>query len=508
MGMRGGGVVAATVTAVIGMDIGTSAVKTVAVAHDGRVLGSASVGYTLSSPRSGWAEQDPEDWWQATVQALRDLVERLGRDGTVLDVVGIGLTGQMHGLVLLDADGAVIRPSILWCDVRTAAEAEALEREMGRAQIIRWTENPPLPNFTLTKLLWVRRHEPEAYARTHVILNPKDYVRYRLTGDLHAEYSDASGTLLLDVARRRWSSELCDAVKVPQAWLPPLAESTDVVGRLTPEAAAAVGLPAGIPVVAGAGDQAAGAVGLGVHHPGVVSVIFGTSGVVLAPTDAPVRDEVGCLHTFCHGLPDRWFVMGVTQSAGGSLQWLRDQVFPAESYDSLMERAAAVPAGAEGLTFLPYLMGERTPHLDPYARGVWLGMDWRHGPGHLARSVIEGVSFSLYDCWQVMDRLGVPAQVFRASGGGARSALWMRIFASVLQHPVEVVHASHGPAFGAAVLAAMGTGIPVDDAWWNAGTTVEPDPAWAGMYSRRHQLYAETYRRLRDLFPALLDHAE
>ncbi|SFU45456.1 xylulokinase [Alicyclobacillus macrosporangiidus] len=496
-----------TTSAVIGIDVGTSAVKTVAVAYNGRVLGSASVGFPLSSPRSGWAEQDPEDWWQATVQALRDLLQRLQRDGTALDVTGIALTGQMHGLVLLDADGAVIRPAILWCDVRTADEARQLEREIGKDAIIRWTQNPPLPNFTLTKLMWVRSHEPEAYRRTQVILNPKDYVRFRLTGTLCAEYSDASGTLLLDVEKRRWSSELCKAVGVPEAWLPPLTESTDVVGRLTAEAADAVGLPAGVPVVAGAGDQAAGAVGLGVHDPGVVSVIFGTSGVVLAPTDVPVRDAAGCLHTFCHGLPNRWFVMGVTQSAGGSLQWLRDRLFPDESYDSLMERAAGVSPGAEGLTFLPYLMGERTPHLDPYARGVWIGMDWRHGPGHLARSVIEGVAFSLYDAWRVMETLGVPARVFRVSGGGARSELWMRIFASVLGRSLEVVHASHGPAFGAAVLAALGTGQTIDDAWWGGGTSVSPVKDWETVYAKRHALYAETYRRLRDLFPALADDA-
>jgi xylulokinase len=488
---------------VIGIDIGTSATKAVAVTAEGRVLGSASVGYDLSTPRSGWAEQDPADWWCATAQAVRDLVRRIEQDSRNLEIVGLGLTGQMHGLVLLDSHGEVIRPAILWCDVRTTDEVAWLEQEVGRQQIIEWTQNPPLPNFTATKLLWVHRHEPDLYQKIAAVLNPKDYVRYRLTGALGAEYSDASGTLLLDVAKRRWSEEMCRALDIPASWLPDLAESQDVVGRLTPEAAAALGLPAGVPVVAGAGDQAAGAVGLGVHHPGVVSVIFGTSGVVLAPTDKPVRDDGGRLHTFCHGLPDRWFVMGVTQSAGGSLQWLKNQLFPGDSYDALMERAAKVPPGAEGLLFLPYLMGERTPHLDPHARGAWVGLDWRHGPSHLIRSVIEGVSFSLYDCWRVMEDAGVSASTLRVSGGGGRSELWMRIFASVMRRSVEVVHASHGPAFGAAVLAAMGAGIQVSDTWWGGGQPVHPEPGWEALYERRYRSYADAYRRLRDLFPVL-----
>ncbi|MCL6454261.1 MAG: xylulokinase [Alicyclobacillus sp.] len=495
---------------VLGIDVGTSGTKVVAVRLDGTIAAVASAGYEMETPKPGYAEQDPEDWWVATVTAVRDVLAQAGD----VAVAGIGLSGQMHGLVPLDKDGCVIRPSIIWCDLRSAAEAAELERRIGRDTVIRLTENPPLPNFTLTKLLWMRKHEPDLYGRIDKVLLPKDYVRYRLTDTFAMDVSDASGTLMLDVAKRAWSEDMCTAADVPLDWLPPVYESNEVVGHLSADAARRLGLPPGVPVVAGAGDQAAGATGLGIVEPGTVSAVFGTSGVVLAVTDRSLRDPGGRLHTFCHASRGRWFVMGVTQAAGGSLQWYRNRLGQMEQavaaragddvYTLLMQEAETVPPGADGLLFLPYLLGERSPHLDPQARGAWMGLQWQHTAAHLVRAILEGVSFSLRDCWEVMRQMGVTPSDWRASGGGANGRLWMEVFASVMGHPVQVLQASHGPALGAAILAAQGVGALSQDAasiqrWLGSGTNVEPRTDWMERYNRLYPLFQKGYRATKDL---------
>lgn len=432
--------------------------------------------------------------------------------GRSCEVVSIGFSGQMHGLVPLDQHGDVVRPSIIWCDLRSAEQAQWLEDSIGRSQIIAWTQNPPLPNFTVTKLLWMRDHEPAAYARIRKILLPKDYVRLQMTGSYAMDVADASGTLLFDVAGRRWSEEMCHAVGIPTSWLPQLSESSEVVGTLTKAASDQLGIQEGTPVVAGAGDQAAGAIGLGIVDRGAVSAAFGTSGVVLAATDAPLRDPEGRLHTFCHAETGRWFVMGVTQAAGGSLQWYRRRFAQAQEgvaasigqdvYSLLLEEARRVRPGSDGLLFLPYLMGERTPHLDPQARGAWLGLEWRHERSHLVRAVLEGVAFSLRDCWEVMAGLGVEATEWRVSGGGAQGPLWMEIFASILDRAVEVVRGAQGPAYGAAILAAQGVGMlghgaTAIGAWVKGGDRIESNAAWVARYQSLYPLYGEAYRSLK-----------
>jgi xylulokinase len=489
-----------TTSVVIGIDIGTSGTKAIAVTQAGAVLDSITVGYGLMAPEAGFAEQNPLDWWNATVEAVSGLVEK----NAGLNVEAISFSGQMHGLVPMDGEGQVIRPAIIWCDLRSTREAKWLEENIGRKAIIEWTENPPLVNFTLTKLLWMRNNEPDNYQRIAKILLPKDYVRFRMTGDLHMDMADASGTLLFDVSHRRWSSEMCKAVGILESWLPELCESTDIVGHVTREASQLLCVPAGIPVVAGAGDQAAGAVGLGAKGDGIVTAAFGTSGVVLASTSRPVRDENGCLHTFCHAIPNQWFVMGVTQSAGGSFQWLRNRFAKAATFDGLTELARLAPPGSENLLFLPYLMGERTPHLDPNARGAWIGLDWRHEASHLVRALLEGVSFSLLDGWKAMESISVKARTWRVTGGGAKSRLWMEIFSGVLGHSVEVVRGQEGPAYGAAILAAMG--ISWDTAhgeWVSQGELISAPAGWSEAYQRLYPLYREAYSSLHGLYQKL-----
>ncbi|QQE77899.1 xylulokinase [Alicyclobacillus sp. SO9] len=500
--------------AVLGIDIGTSGTKVIVVGVDGTVLGSATETYDMATPKLGWAEQNPEDWWNATVKATQRALEKK----TNLDVQAIGFSGQMHGLVPLNRDGEVLRPSIIWCDVRTEEQSIALEQTVGREQIIQLTQNPPLPNFTLTKLLWMRDYEPDLYRQIRCVLLPKDYIRYKLTGSYAMDVADASGTLLFDVSKRKWSSEMCQATGVSKEWLPPVYESNDVVGHLTDGAGALLGLPGGIPVVAGAGDQAAGAIGLGVLEPGAISAVFGTSGVVLAVTDSPLRDPKGRLHTFCHGQRDSWFVMGVTQAAGGSLQWYRNRFAQVEQlaanqskrdvYEFLMDEAESVAPGAEGLLFLPYLLGERTPHLDPNARGGWIGLQWRHDLSHLVRSVLEGVSFSLRDAWEIIRELGITSSQWKASGGGAQGDIWMQIFASVVRQELEIVQASHGPAYGAAILAAQGVGI-LDEtsesvhSWLSSGKTVRPKEEWVEFYDSLYSVFRQGYAASKDIVTQL-----
>ena len=453
----------------VGLDVGTTAVKAIAVSPTGEVLARAEREYPLSTPRPGWSEQDPEDW----VRAARAALAQLGAEPA-----GVGLSGQMHGLVCLDAAGNVLRPAILWNDQRTAAQCAEIEERVGFDRLVELTGNRALPGFTAPKLLWVREHEPEVYARIARVLLPKDYVRLRLTGELVMDLADASGTLLLDVGRRRWSEEVLDALELPGEWLPEVRESTEV---------------------GGAGDQAAGAVGVGVVEPGVLSVVLGTSGVVFAALPRFAHDAAGSAHAFCHAVPGGWHAMGVMLSAAGSLAWIRDLL--ERPYDELLAEAEAWPAGSEGALFAPYLSGERTPHADPDVRGAFTGLSLRHDRGALVRAVLEGVAYGLRDSLELLRSMDAAAGAGRLSGGGARSDLWARIVASVLGMPLERTAVEEGAAFGAALLGGVANGTFADvheavAACVHVRETVEPVPEWA-------EAYAEGYGRFRELYPVL-----
>ena len=467
-------------TALVGVDVGTTGVKALAISPTGEVLARAEVEYPLSTPQPGWSEQDPDDWARAAKQALAELG---------VEPAGIGLSGQMHGLVCLDADERVLRPAILWNDQRTGAQCAEIEERVGRERLVELTGNRALPGFTAPKLLWLREHEPETYARIAHILLPKDYVRLRLTGERAIDVADASGTLLLDVAGRRWSTEVLDALELDAAWLPTLLESPEVSGTTA----------VGVPVAAGAGDQAAGALGVGVDRPGPLSVVLGTSGVVFAALPKYAHDPAGSAHAFCHAVPGGWHAMGVMLSAAGSLAWLQG-VLDAP-YAELLAEAEGAPAGAEGALFAPYLAGERTPHADPDVRGALVGLTLRHDRGAVVRSVLEGVAYGLRDSLELLQSLGMTADRGRVSGGGARSELWTRIVASVLDLPLERTAVEEGSAYGAALLGGVACGEFGDvheavDACVRVRETVEPDPEWTAAYR-------EGFARFRELYPAL-----
>jgi xylulokinase len=492
---------------VLGLDIGTGGSRAVVLADDGRLLASSTVEHApFASARAAWAEQDPDDWWRAAQGATRAAIEAAGVSGR--DITGVGLSGQMHGAVLLDDRGTVLRPSIIWCDQRTDAECEWLNRVVGPERLLRLTLNPALTNFTLTKLLWVRTHEPEIWRRLCHVLLPKDYVRFRLSGEYAIDVADASGTLMLDVSRRQWSDELLNAVDIDRRMLPEVFESPAVCARISSDAARSTGLVPGTPIVAGAGDQAAGAVGMGITRPGAVSATIGTSGVVFAATDRPALDPRGRLHTFCHAIPGRWHVMGVTQAAGLSLRWVRDQwnggARHAASYDELTREAAAAPPGADGVLWAPYLMGERTPHLDPHIRAALVGLAAHHNRGHVVRAVLEGVAFSLRDSLTIFSELQIPVERIRLGGGGARSPLWRQIQADIYGHAVETVKADEGAAFGAAVLAGVGARIwtSVDeacDALVHTAERVTPDAAAAALMNEQYAAYKRLYRAIKQI---------
>ena len=470
-------------SALVGLDVGTTGVKALAISPAGEVLARAEREYPLATPQPGWAEQDPEDWRRAAEEAL----ESLGAD----EVAGIGLTGQMHGLVALDGDERVLRPAILWNDQRTAAECREIEERLGLARLLELTGNRALPGFTAPKLVWLRRNEPETYERIAHVLLPKDYVRLALTGERATDVADASGTLLFDVAGRRWSDEVLGALELPAEWLPPALESPSPSGATR----------SGVPVAAGAGDQAAGALGVGVTAPGPASVVLGTSGVVFATLPEAVTNPDGRAHVFCHAVPGAWHAMGVMLSAAGALRWFRDALAPREAYEQLVAEAESWAPGAEGLLFLPYLAGERTPHADPDARGAFTGLSHRHDRGALVRAVLEGVAYGLRDSLEVLRALGCRLDVGRVSGGGARSDLWLRIVASVLGLPLERTVAEEGAAYGAALLGGVAGGAFVDvheavAACVRVHETVEPDPGW-------ERVYEEGYDRYRALYPAL-----
>jgi xylulokinase len=498
-------------TKLLGIDIGTGGTRAVLLDAEGRVLSSATAEHApISSPHGGWAEQDPDDWWKAACRAAPECLARGGASAS--EIGGIGLTGQMHGLVLLGSDGTVLRPSLIWCDQRTEAECRAITEKVGSRRLIELTANPALTGFTLPKIWWVQKSEPEIWARVRSILLPKDYVRFRLTGVRATDVADASGTLLFDVVNRRWSPAMMEVSHLNEDVLPRAFESQEVAGHVSEDGARATGLRAGIPVVAGAGDQAAGAVGLGIVRPGAVSATIGTSGVVFAATASPTLDPKGRIHTFCHAVPKQWHVMGVTQAAGFSLRWFRDQFgVAAESgrdsncdpYDSLMQEASKVPAGANGLLWAPYLMGERTPHLDPHARAALVGLTASHTRAHVVRAIMEGVAFSLRDTLAIFSELNVPVESIRLGGGGAHGAFWQQVQADVYGMPVELVATEEGPAYGTALLAGVGVGVwpSVEAACESAirvAKRVKPD-------KNRMALMDQQYGAFRKLYPALRD---
>src|SRR6202044_2482267 len=417
----------------LGIDVGTGGTRAILIDRAGKVLASHAAEHApIRSEHVGWAEQDPEDWWRAAREAIAGAIVASGATGSQIEAVG--LTGQMHGCVMLDADGAVLRPALIWCDQRTQPQCDWLTEKIGFERLIELTCNPALPNFTLTKLLWVREHQPEISGKIAHVLCPKEYVRYRLTGEFAMDMQEASGTLLLDVADRRWSAEVAEIAGIPMAWLPRLFEGPEICARIDAAGAAATGLATGTPVAAGAGDQGAGAVGMGILSPGSVSATIGTSGVVFAATDAPAKDRLGRLHTFCHAAPGRWHVMGVTNGAGLSLRYFRNTFAPDLSYEDLLALAAEAPAGSNGLMWAPYLFGERTPHLDPNARAAFVGITASTTRAHYIRAVLEGVAFSLEDTFTLFSELGIPVSSIRLGGGGARGPLWRKIQAGVYGH--------------------------------------------------------------------------
>jgi len=488
---------------VLGIDVGTGATRAVIMDESGRIAASATEEHeAFASPKIGWAEQRPEDWWRAAKIAIRKALAIGNLGGNRISC--IGFSGQMHGAVMLDNFDEVVRPALIWCDVRTEKQCKQLNLQIGAEKLIELTCNRALANFTLTKLLWTRENEPENWARVRSVMLPKDYVRLKLTGERATDLTDASGTLMLDVARRKWSAEVLQAVQLDESLLPSLYESPEVCGKISAAGAEATGLQAGTPVVAGAGDQAAGAVGMGIVMPGAVSATIGTSGVVFAATDRPALDPKGRLHTFCHAIPGRWHVMGVTQAAGLSLRWFRDcfgsrsAEHNGDSYDHLTQEAATVPPGAEGLLWAPYLMGERTPHLDPNARAALVGLTASHTRAHVIRAILEGVTFSLRDTFSIFAEMNVPVNCIRLGGGGARSPLWRQIQADIYRNDVEIVEAEEGAAYGAAMLGGVGARIwPSVDVACNSVvrvvTRVRPNSADAAVMDASYKKYVRIY---------------
>jgi xylulokinase len=488
----------------LGIDVGTGGTRALLVDAKGKVA-AASTGTheDMRMERPLWAEQRPENWWDAAQQAIRGALAQAGASGK--DIRGIGLSGQMHGLVLLDERDEVIRPALIWCDQRSQAQVDGINELLGKDAVFAYTANPVLTGFTLPKLLWVRDNEPARFDRVRKILLPKDYVRFGLTGEHATDVADASGTALFDVARRQWSIEMAERVGIARAVLPAVSESSHISGRVSRSAAAATGLAEGTAVVAGAGDQAASGIGNGIVEAGVVSCTLGTSGVVFAYMESPEYDAAGRVHTFCHAVENAWHVMGVTQAAGLSLQWFRNNLAPGTDYDALAREAATAPAGAQGLFWLPYLMGERTPHLDPAARGGWIGLTAKHTRPDLIRSLMEGVAYSQKDCFDIIQQIGVPVESVRLSGGGARSAFWQQLLADVFGKRVAILENQEGSAYGSALLAMIGTGEfssarEVATSFIRETRVCEPRREESEIYAAGHPVYQSLYRGIRGKF--------
>ena len=494
-------------TLLLGIDLSTTGAKALLIDSEGRVVGSATTPLSLSSPYPLWSEQEPREWWEATAKSVAQVLADANAGGE--SVAAIGLTGQMHGLVVLDENGAVLRPAILWNDQRCGAECDDIRARVTLKRLVQITGNDALTGFTAPKILWLEKNEPEVYRRIRHVLLPKDYIRYKLTGALAMDKADGSGTMLFDLPRRDWSTELLQALHIPREWLPPTFEGHETTSEVSREAAELTGLRAGTPVVAGGGDQSAQAVGVGVVRPGTIAVTLGTSGVVFAATESPLIEPAGRLHAFCHAVAGRWHLMGVMLSAAGSLQWYHDKFAPDRSFADIVAEAAEIPAGSEGLLFLPYLSGERTPHPDPFARGAWIGLTGRHGQAHLTRSILEGVAFGLKDIFCLMKDAGLASvEQIRLSGGGAKSSLWRQILADIFDSELVTVNTTEGAAYGAALLAGVGAGVwsDVDAACAQTifvSDSIVPNAAAVETYRSMYQQYESLYPILKQTFHAL-----
>lgn len=486
---------------VLGLDISTTGAKALIVDEGGKVLASHTTPQPISQPKPLWSEQNPSDWWDGIAASIRAALKEANLRGE--DIAAVGLTGQMHGLVLLGDAGNVLRPSILWNDQRTQAQCDYMTRKIGFKRLIELTGNRALTGFTAPKILWVRDHEPDVYAKAKHVLLPKDYIRLKLTGDYAMDMADGAGTSLMNVARRQWSTEVLDALEIPADWMPPLHEGPAVTGHVSSAGAAETGLKEGTPVIGGGGDQAAGAVGVGAVKPGIVSLVLGTSGVVFASLDKYAYEPEGRLHAFCHSVPGMWHFMGVMLSAAGSLQWYHDTLAPDTPFDALLAPAASIPPGSDGLLFLPYLTGERTPHPDPLARGAFVGLTSRHTQAHLTRAVLEGVAFGLKDSFELIAQAGIPDNIeVRVSGGGAKSPVWRQILADVLGAPLVSTSTTEGAAYGAALLAAVGAGMFPNVQTACEATIATSDATAPGAVSSD---YEKPYRLYRSLYPTLKD---
>lgn len=495
----------------IGIDVGTSGTKTVLFNEEGKALASSTEEYPLHTPNPGWTEQDPEDWWKATVASVKSVIEQSGVDAA--EIKGLGLSGQMHGSVFLDENNKVVRPAILWNDNRTADECNEITQTIGEKRLLELASNPALTGFTAPKVVWLKNKEPENFKKTRTLCLPKDYIRFRLTGEMAMEVSDGAGTLLFNVKERSWSSDILKALGIPQEWMPPMHESTDVCGKITSEVAKQTGLKEGTAVVGGGADNACGATGTGVVIEGRMLSSLGTSGVILAPSKTCQTDPEGRAHTFCHSVPNLWYLMGVILSAGMSFRWYRDVVADSERlkgsemnmdpYDILTELAADAPVGSEGLVFLPYLTGERTPHKDPHARGGFIGLTIRHQRTHLIRAVLEGITFAMRDSLEIAKSLGVEVKEVRATGGGAKSAFWKQLQADIYGCEIATLRSDQGPAFGAAIMAGVGTGVynsipEACDAIISVSERTEPNTARAKEYDDYYEVYRSLYPSIRD----------
>lgn len=494
----------------LGLDIGTSGVKGILISVEGEIITTKTEGYPLSTPNAGWAEQNPEDWWEATKKCIREIIEESNINTG--EIAGISFSGQMHSSVFLDEEMEVIRPAILWSDTRTSKQCQEIyDRAGGLKSLIGYVSNPALEGFTAPKILWLRENEPENYKKVNLVLLPKDYIRYKLTGEIHTEVSDGAGTLLMDVEQKDWSAGLLEKLDIDREILPPVVNAIEITGRITEAVAAETGLKAGTPVVAGGADNACGAVGSGIIKEGRVMVSIGSSGVVLAQAGKPVADEKGRIHLFNHALPDSWYMMGVMLSAGMSFSWLKESLYNNSlDYDLLNQLADEVEPGSEGLIFLPYLYGERTPHADASARGVFFGISGKHKQGHFIRSVMEGVTFGLRDSLELIKEQGVEINEIRAIGGGAKSKIWQQILADIFGQEISLLNVEEGPAFGAALIASVGVGAydsfaEAESKMIKVVKKIAPEEEDIDRYNRLYRLYRGLYTSLKDNFKELAE---